>query len=189
MILFPRHSNGTWFALCVNQLGRDHASGDIFFPIFRTDRLAGPWALASTIRLPCVGPRPTAPRVYEDPFMYLERDGSWHVIWHAFNGTTPCGDCDDGLVAAHHASPDGIHWRESATPPFDNAIRFTNGSTVVVSTRERPVLVRAAPGGGFSHIVSAVCEPRECAPVRSVNCKYRCADFTLVQPLAVGVGE
>ena len=178
-----RHRNGSWFLLCNNQLRRD-ARG-IYYPIYHTEHLAQPmWRLTSSIRLPYPAntPRDTSPRVYEDPFMFQQRDGSWHVIWHVFNGTRPCGECEDDVISGHHFSLNGIDWQEATQQPFGHTIAFENGGSVVVSTRERPTFVRGRDGA-FSHIVSAVCKRRSCAPTRSVNCKYNCNDFTLVQPL------
>lgn len=50
-------------------------------------------------------------------------------------------------VSGHYFSPDGMTWAASPNAPYGNHVDFTDGSSMVVSTRERPKLVFDSAGG------------------------------------------
>ena len=61
------------------------------------------------------------------------------------------------MVSLHLFSPDGVRWRASPTPPYTNRIPWTDGSTSLVATRERPKLLLGRDGWP-THLISAVPE-------------------------------
>eukprot|EP01051_Picozoa_sp_SAG22_P018758 SAG22_NODE_3255_length_1827_cov_1.012153_1_plen_141_part_10 len=116
------HPNGTWFLLC----------GSHTFVLLRAASLAEPWERVTSFS-PIVGsigphfsgtPGPLAPRgckrmsaadgcAVEDPVLFIDRVGRWHVVYHAYNAAPGGGS----LVSLHHFSRDGISWKASPTPP------------------------------------------------------------------------
>ena len=170
-----QHPNGTWLLLC-NNVGRG-------YPLYSAPALEGPWTLRTSLPITYNISRQHSPRVFEDPFMWIDEAGAWHVLWHVFNRTFPCGLCMDDTVSGHHYSHDGLTWHESSAQPFGNTINFQGGhARATFSTRERPFLIRG-PGGQPTHLVSAVCTAVGCAPMRRSECKSINHDYTLVQPL------
>jgi hypothetical protein len=54
---------------------------------------------------------------YEDCMLYMDTHDNWHVVWHVYNATTPCGACTDSTVSGHHFSSDGNTWFASDIEP------------------------------------------------------------------------
>ena len=176
-----QHPNGTWLLLCNNVGGAFGLQGQ--YPLYSAPELEGPWTLRTRLPILYNISRQESPRVFEDPFMYIDQAGVWHVLWHVFNRTFPCGACMDNTVSGHHYSNDGLTWHESSPQPFGNTVQFQGGhGEATFSTRERPFLIRG-PGGRPTHLVSAVCTAVSCAPMRRSECKSINHDYTLVQPL------
>ena len=123
------------------------------------------------------------PGSYEDPMLYMDRRGNWHVVWHVYNATTPCGVCDDSTVSGHHFSANGLDWHASRIEPYTNKVEYTNGSTITVATRERPKLIFDPETEEITHLSTGTCVATTCAPVPPVNCKTAFWDYTLVQPV------
>jgi hypothetical protein len=118
----------------------------------------------------------------EDPYLFIDKRGHWHVIYHAYNAATdrPGGG---SLVSLHHFSGDGLRWRASPTPPYTNEVQWADGSTSTVATRERPKLILGQDGTPTA-LVTAVCSVPSCGQSEPpVNCKSFFHDYTLVQPL------
>lgn len=88
-------------------------------------------------------------------------------------------------VSGHAFSPDGLTWAVSPDPPYGAVVDFTDGTSVVVPTRERPKLIFGADGNP-THLVNGVAGgAQSCAPFWCSHCKILMWDYTLVQPLAV----
>ena len=81
----------------------------------------------------------------EDPFMWIDARGGWHIINHAY-ANAQCNACGTSDVSAHFFSQDGIAWRYSRQP-YGHTVRYSDGSAHTYTTLERPNL-HFAPGGG-----------------------------------------
>jgi len=127
--------------------------------------------------------------VYEDPFLYIDTRGNFHLILHVYrtSGTDSqvCQPGHDGsVVSGHWFSPDGFTWTSSYVSPYPNTITLDNGVVQTVSTRERPKILFNAQGEP-THLSNGVCAGSTyCPPTPCVNCKYDWWDFTNVSPLA-----
>ena len=75
--------------------------------------------------------------VPQDPMLYMDRQGNWHVIWHVYNSTTPCGACSDNTVSGHHFSTNGIDWHASKVQPCKCCVLPTSHSSLCA----RPISV------------------------------------------------
>lgn len=122
------------------------------------------------------------PGSYEDPVLFVDPRGNWHIIWHVYTTSpvpptvrggfrrgrarllrrarapphpTPL-QCVNSTVSGHYFSPDGLTWFASATSPFPNTIPITDGTTTLVSTRERPKILFDAAGNP-THLYNGVC--------------------------------
>jgi len=162
------HPNQTWFLYCDSNT------------LYSAPTLWGPWK-NTNINVRKGG----VPGNYEDPFLYLDSRGNWHVIYHVYNATTPCGVCTGELVSGHSYSVDGVNWHSATTQPFTNTRKLTNGQTVTYSTFERPAFFfndKNQP----THLLSGTCGgTATCPPTPGVDCKYNYWDFTYIQPLNV----
>lgn len=161
------HPNGTWYLVC---------SG---FTMYSSPSITGPWAtVLKNINPAGKGVGGT----YEDPFLYVDARGNWHLLFHVYTLDVPA-TCVNSTVSGHWFSPDGLSWTASPTAPFGNNVAFTDGSAMTVATRERPKLLFNSAGEP-THLVNGVTGgASHCAPTPCVNCKYNYWDFTLVQPL------
>lgn len=144
-----QHPNGTWYLLCGSKL------------LFRAPALTGPWTQVAKV------PHGGVPGTYEDAFIFIDKRGHWHALFHVYNATTPCGACDGSMVSAHDYSEDGITWTASSVQPFSNQYTLTTGGTVTLSTRERPKLLFAADGTP-THLINGVCHAVTCPPTPGV---------------------
>merc|ERR1711970_1385259 len=71
------HTNGTIF------LGRGRQIKGNYIHLWRAEHIWGPWTKVSAMRPP--GMDPTGPKgKWEDPFVYTDRFGHFHALWHAF---------------------------------------------------------------------------------------------------------
>eukprot|EP00049_Salpingoeca_infusionum_P001842 m.51412 g.51412 ORF g.51412 m.51412 type:complete len:389 (+) comp11238_c0_seq1:22-1188(+) len=164
-------SNGTWLVLC-------NSGG---YPMYSAPRIEGPWQKVASL-----GNAPSQDGVWEDPFLFQDKRGNFHAIFHAYNASTPCDACDSALVSGHMFSQDGVAWSSTTVQPYTHSVEFTDGSSQVFSTRERPKLYFDPATGVPTHIINGVNPRTTCPPVPSVNCKTTVGvdwDFTLVQPL------
>jgi len=160
------HPNGTWYLLCNSAT------------LLSAPALGGPWAALWDI------PAGGVPGTYEDPFLFIDPRGNWHVLYHVYNATTPCGDCDSEVVSGHVFSRDGRVWNSATVQPFTNVVAVVGAGDWTLATRERPKLMFDARTGDPTHLLNGVCGGvSSCAPTPAVNCKYDFWDFTLVQPL------
>ncbi len=117
-----QHPNGTIFLVCKN--AGSH--------MFRSDSgdVAGPWT--KVMDLP---KSPPGMGTYEDPFLYLDKRGNWHIIFHSWNHT------NDDNIAGHYYSTDGLNWITSTVQPYGNTAMLTDGTQLHFTTRERPKIL------------------------------------------------
>lgn len=171
-----RHPNGTWFLVCDSRtlfrLDDGPASGA---PI-------GAWSEVSQLV-----PGPGALRGnYEDALLFFDAEDPpmWHALFHIWTSDTNITTCATTTVSGLAFSRDGISWQFSQQQPYGNEVLFTDGSRMLLPTRERPKiffderrrpvrLVNGACGGVSS------CLPNWCS-----RCKQLAWDYTLVQPIA-----
>ena len=136
--------------------------------------------------------------VPEDPYLFVDRRGNWHIINHAYdvNQTTHCGS---SALSTHFFSADGKTWRCSEVQPYSHTVRYTDGSNHTYTTLERPNL-HFNKNGTITHLVLAAdlqtgdegCAarpwprkgPGPYGPTACTNCKY--ADHAGTIVLALG---
>eukprot|EP00933_Yihiella_yeosuensis_P038928 TRINITY_DN32875_c2_g2_i1.p1 TRINITY_DN32875_c2_g2~~TRINITY_DN32875_c2_g2_i1.p1 ORF type:complete len:435 (-),score=50.00 TRINITY_DN32875_c2_g2_i1:50-1309(-) len=178
------HKNGTIFLVCS---GGSSGNG-----LWRSESISGPWKLV-TAGLTAAG---GVWGVYEDPFLYIDIDGSFHLLFHVYetgeNGIT----CSNTTVAAHLFSSDGFQWHTTPVQPFTSVISLADGGSMVVATRERGKILFNAEGR-MTHLINGVSgletcynatectwkKPGDCIGNACVNCKFKGWDFTLITPL------
>ena len=148
----------------------------------------GPWTFYANI----THPWPEAERPYnvEDPFLWVDKRGRWHIINHAYN-TTQSSDCGSSHVSAHWFSIDGKAWQWSPQEPYSHTVSFDDGSMHTFATMERPNLHFDA-NGDPDYLVCAVdleasqqCNKTACCDC----CKFGDHDGTIVIKLATSRAE
>jgi hypothetical protein len=169
------HPNGTLFSVCSKHND-----------LLRADSISGPWTNIANV-IPMGGPGGS----YEDPFLYTDFRGNFHVLFHVYNTSEPFDQCANSTVSAHSFSADGLAWHTAAAQPYgtqvttttNNGLGVGGGGVVTVSTRERPKLLFNSDGVP-THLLNGVCSASAWAEVSTpcVNCKYNYDDYTLVQP-------
>ena len=153
------HPNGTIYIVCGGSFKR-------------AESIHGPWTTVSSFSH-SGGP----PGNYEDPYLFTDRRGSFHLIYHVYNTheNPPHGhECFNSTVSAHQYSTDGYTWHTSATSPYGTQVALTSGETVTVATRERPKLFFDAHGQ-MTHLINGVCGAPNCpnGPASGcVDCKH-----------------
>lgn len=116
--------------------------------------------------------------VWEDPFLWIDQRGHWHLVCH----TIPRGHPYNNIVSGHAFSTDGIAWTFAATQPWDATVAHQGGETVTYATRERPSLLfeDGRPTALYTGVV----------PYGGPNGKGETGltdwSFTLMQPIASG---
>lgn len=160
------HPNGTWYLLCNG------------FTLYSAASVLGPWTQVVQVRASSGTPIQGS---YEDPFLYVDAQGRWKIIYHVYTTDVP-DTCYNSTVSGQYFSPDGLTWYTAPFEPYTNLVQFTDGSTHTVSTRERPKMLFNSAGVP-THIVNGVCAATYCAPTPCVNCKYNYVTYTLIQPL------
>jgi hypothetical protein len=175
------HKNGTMYCVCDG------------FELYRTEDVqAQPWVHVTHIAAtgtPISGN-------YEDPFFFIDPRGQWHIIYHVYRtGGASAHNCtpgeDGAVVSGHYFSPDGLTWHTSPTMPYINVVDLADGTSQLLTTRERPKMIFNAAGDP-THLSNGVCPspgnwktPISCPDVSTgcVDCKYSFWDFTNVSPL------
>ena len=184
------HPNGTLFVACNQDQG---VSG---WPLHASHDGGLTWRLVAEIALP-----PSWHQGAEDPFLYFDARGNWHLLAHRYRYSDGPGTlAGDILVSGHGFSRDGLSWAMSANPPFDSVIRHTSGPATAYTSLERPKMLLDEATGNPTHLVLAaspayssplcqgcVAPHRHAAPNGScVLCKLTPgidAVFTMVLPL------
>ena len=197
--------HGPWIPLANNTLGHCNNPSPFIHPtnnsiyivcnhgqLKRSDSILGPWtdivyADGAELDNHKGGPQGH----YEDPNLYIDHRGHFHVIWHVYRyaENPPHGhECVDSTVSGHSYSPDGLAWYDSPIQPYTTQILLTSGLTVTVATRERPRLLFDSSTGQMTHLLAATCSAPNCpdGPKQGcVDCKYDSWDFTLIVPLSL----
>jgi hypothetical protein len=106
--------------------------------IWTTPSLDQPWVPFSTIA------HPRLPYTVEDPVMWIDARGNWHVINHAYN-TGQRVNCSTSHVSSHFFSVDGKAWMWSDAP-YGHTVAFDDGTSHSFCTLERPNLSFNAAG-------------------------------------------
>jgi hypothetical protein len=146
--------------------------------MYTTTSLDSPWVLVGNIA------HPSLSYTVEDPFLYIDKRGSFHVINHAYN-TGQKVNCSSSHVSSHFFSADGKVWGHSDAP-YGHTVTFDDGTTQSYCTLERPNLIFNA-AGVMTHIHFAadlVTGDEGCGSTPCVNCKY--ADYAGTLIVALG---
>ena len=161
------HPNGTIFAVCVNG-----------FLLRRSQSVHGPWTTVATV-----------PPLGEDPYIYTDTEGHFHVLYHRFQ-QAPADQCVNSTVSAHAFSKDGLDWHAHPVQPYSTQVAMRSGEVITVATRERPKLFFNEDGVP-THLFNGVCSAARCTrgglPWGCVNCKNDNWDYTLVLELDLHV--
>jgi len=165
------HTNGTIYILCGGTMKR-------------AENISGPWTNVASVHH-SGGPSGN----YEDPYLYMDKRGHFHCIYHVYNTHEDKNQCVNSTVSAHIFSMDGYKWYTSKIQPYTTQIALSTGKTITVSTRERPKLF-FDKSGQMTHLFNGVCSAIACPPplgpkTGCVDCKYKNWDYTLVTPLDI----
>ena len=119
---------------------------------------------------------PTYDYHVEDPFMWVDRRGNWHIVNHAYSNIQ-FETCSASDVSAHFFSPDGVTWSYSQQP-YGHTVEYDDGTSHSYVTLERPNLHFDA-AGALTHISLAadlVTQDEGCAsrPGHAHNGKCPC---------------
>jgi hypothetical protein len=120
------HRNGTIYLVC--------SGGATGNGMWRAEHISGPWRLV-TASLSAGG---GVYGVYEDPYLFMDRNDYWHLLFHVYETGEPGMTCGNSTVSAHLFSLDGYEWHTTPVQPYGTQILLGDGTTMTVSTRERP---------------------------------------------------
>jgi hypothetical protein len=149
-----RHPNGTWFLVCNSNM------------LYRGPNVTGPWDYVLNI------PSGRTPGIFEDGFLYQDGRGNWHQFFHTYTMTCDTPRCDPTAISGHSFSADGLRWYSSCVQPYFNTANVTDGSTVRMSTRERPKLIFGADGEPVA-LSNGVCPMPNSYPQAAIQCKVQ----------------
>ena len=175
-------SNGTLFVACpwggkstVPDCGSP--SQNAFLTVSRAESLdaalAGEYTHLAMTMAPAGSSAPSEPLCvnWEDQTLFIDRDGHFHAVMHAFRGQNTsfpapgCHDTGAGFEPAgctsqggHAFSNDGAHWWISPIAAYEAPVLYEDGSVVPFRARERPHFILSAEGD-LTHFVSAVGDP------------------------------
>ena len=91
--------------------------------------------------------------VPEDPFMWIDSRGRWHIVNHAYD-VSQLDRCASSTVSTHFFSSDGVDWRLGSVQPYGHVVHYDDGSSHIYTTLERPFL-RFNQQGTMTHLVLA----------------------------------
>ena len=78
--------------------------------------------------------------VPEDPFMWVDKRGNWHIVNHAYD-ISQLHHCASSAISTHFFSADGIDWHLlSGVEPYGHVVQFDDGTNHTYTTLERPFL-------------------------------------------------
>jgi len=87
----------------------------------------------------------------EDPFLYLDKRGNFHCLYHRSPWNNP------SIAIGHAFSADeGKSWKVSSNAACGSTVEYEGGKTVVFGKRERPHLY-FDKNGNPTHIITGVC--------------------------------
>lgn len=136
------------------------------------------------VNLTSILPSP-APYIIEDPYLWVDGRGRFHIINHAYN-LSQSNNCGSSNVSSHYFSEDGRKWYWS-DQPYTHTVTYDDGSTHTFATLERPNIHFDLQSGKMTHIVFAAdletgdegCGSKSACD----NCKYHAHDGTTVVAL------
>ena len=75
----------------------------------------------------------------EDPDMWVDLRGNWHVVGHAYD-VHEWKNCASSVLSTHFFSPDGKVWHflPKAVQPYSHTVRYDDGTSHMFVTIERP---------------------------------------------------
>ena len=143
--------------------------------------------------------------VQEDPFMWIDRNGNWHIINHAYS-TDEWQHCGNSTLSAHVFSKDGKTWHMlgygglgggANVEPYTHTVSYEDGTKHTYTTLERPNAHFNAEGQ-MTHINLAAdlmsqdagCPSYDVCPAKATycactNCKYADHAGTIIIALDV----
>lgn len=162
-----QHVNGTWFLICDS------------FSMYSGPNITGPFTFVMNV------PHGGTPGIFEDGLLWFDERGVWRVFFHTY--TMDCKDpsCAPYAISGHSFSTDGLSWHLASVQPYFNVANVTDGSQIVMSTRERPKLIFDARGRP-THLSNGICPTPACPPAAAIQCKVTDNRWTrhLIVPLA-----
>ena len=121
----------------------------------------------------------------EDPFLWRDKRGNFHCLFHGIdgNGGFRCYLNGTGCDVGRHAfSSDGLRWRVSLDrPAYSTTIQWSNGDMEILNRRERPQLLFHEKTREILMLVNGAQSmnvPKECNE-KSSNKNLRCPSFTI----------
>jgi hypothetical protein len=140
--VLPGGSPGSWDESVVNMAPFPLANGTVLLG-YRGSNAQHIEKLGVAIGANWSGPyhslSPSAPIINasgEDPFLWVDRRGHFHMLFHSFATT--------GGHAFARALPGP--WTLSETPPYNSTITWGNGTSIAYAERERPELLLSPTG-------------------------------------------
>lgn len=142
--------------------------------------VTGPWAFFGNISHPA-----TQDSTSEDPFLWIDKRGNWHILNHAYN-TSEDANCGESHVSTHFFSADGKNWSYS-DQPYGHTVSYDDGTQHTFATLERPNLLFNAAGQPAFLTVAVDLEADEQCKVKEccACCKFHDHAGTAVIALAV----
>ena len=118
----------------------------------RADNIGGPWVLVTADFGAAGGVR----GVYEDPYLFIDANDHYHLLFHVYETGEPGMTCHNSTVSAHLFSLDGFRWHTTSEQPYTAVVALSDGTTMTLATRERPKLFFDAAGTP-THLFNGVC--------------------------------
>ena len=149
----------------------DGCKGKEMIGVARAPHWSGPYTRISHPN------RPQMPKqAQEDPFVFLDPRGNFHMLTHAMHR----GDS----VGLHAWSRDGHNWT-LATPSsaYTKTVAWADGTNTTFAQRERPVLVFGADGRP-THLINGVRMKPPQTDMMRVQSFPNAPTYTIVVPLA-----
>ena len=109
--------------------------------VFMTPKLGSPWSVFANISHAAL---PTDQYHVEDPYLWIDKRGNWHIINHAYSNLQ-YNACATSYVSSHFFSTDGKDWAWSSQP-YPHEVQYDDGTSHIYTTLERPSLVLDASG-------------------------------------------
>jgi len=98
--------------------------------IWTASSLSGPWSEFANMTAHSNATR-------EDPFMWIDTRGHWHVIGHMYD-TQQVHDCGSSSLSEHLFSEDGKAWHTLHIEPYNHTVSYEDGVVHTYTTLERP---------------------------------------------------
>jgi hypothetical protein len=177
-----RHPNSTWFLLCdsttLYRLENNGRGGGA------TGAPIGNWTVVSQL----IPDGNAVKGDYEDAFLFFDKsqpNPGWHVLFHVWTTLTNITDCVNTTVSGLAFSQDGLEWHFSQEQPYGSEVIFSDGSSMIAPTLERPKLFFDSSNNP-THLVNGACGgASSCLPHWCSRCKQLFWDFTLIRPVAL----